>query len=813
MKFAEVAVDAPTGFNRTFSYSIAQSLSIRPGHLVQVPFGARTLQGVVYSLTPVPQVPETRDVLRTLSPEPLLTEVQLSLSRWMSNYYMAPLFDAAALMFPPGARSRPRTYVSLVQSRGAGEEPRGPGERRVVEYVRRKRAVDQERLVEALGEWARGSVERLVDRQVLARSIRSRGRSIGPKYENFASLAAQARGDVEGWVAEAASRAPRQAALATQLLAGNSSIPLSDARKTFGASAVNGLLARGWIEVKPILRERDPLAGMEFPPASPVLLTARQTRIAKEIGEGLRNPSTANRIFLLQGVTGSGKTEIYLDAVERCLELGKRAVVLVPEIALTHQTVERFAARLKGEVAVLHSGLSDGERFDQWWKIKRGEYGVVIGSRGAVFGPQPELGLIVIDEEHEWTYKQNDASPRYHSRDVTLKLSELTGAVVVLGSASPDVVSYYKGLRKAFSLLTLPERVTRGDSHPGVRAVPMSSVEVVDMRQELREGNRHIFSRILVSEMERSLKAGSQAILFLNRRGSASYLQCRDCGNVLSCRRCDVALTYHRGADRLICHYCGYRRARPERCTECLGYRMGFHGVGTESVVREVAQRFPEATTLRWDRDAVKSPKSYEELLTRFRAGEAQVMVGTQMIAKGLHFPSVTLVGVVLADIGLNIPDYRAGERAFQLLCQVSGRAGRGPLGGRVVMQTYQPDNYAVRAAAAQDYQSFYTKEMASRREQGNPPFGKLIRLLYLHANSALCEREASRLAEALRSRRDESGYSDIDILGPTPAYPPRIRGRYRWHLVIRGADPRTLLDEVAVPPGWVIDVDPVSLT
>ena len=825
MRFAEVAVDAPTGHDRTFSYSIPPSLTVGPGYLVQVPFGPRTLQGVVFSLVSAPQVAETREILDA-APDALLTETQLSLAQWISCHYMSPLFEAAALMLPPGARVRSKTYLSLspdvgspdVGSPGVGdveELPLTPAQRRVLEYVRNKGKVEQERLIEALGQGARVALGRLVEQDIVVRSTAGRRTGVGRKYRDYVTLASDARQTLAEWLPNAVRRAPRQAAFLSRLLENGEPISLTDARKEYGASAVNSLLAKGWIEKERVAVDRDPLAGKSFSKSPPTTLTPRQESVASQIRSILEGATSHPRTVLIQGVTGSGKTEIYLDSVECCLKLGKKAIVLVPEISLTHQTVERFAARFPGQVAVLHSGLSMGERFDQWWKIKQSQFGVVIGSRSAIFAPQPDLGLVVIDEEHEWTYKQHDASPRYHTREVALRLAEQTGAAVVLGSASPDLVSYYKGLQKEFRLLTLPERVVvngKGAS-PRLSSAPLASVQVVDMRRELREGNRDIFSRPLLSAMDECLDTGGQMILFLNRRGSASYTQCRNCGFSLNCRRCDIALTYHRQADRLTCHYCGNRRIAPAKCPKCLSYRLSYYGVGTETVVKEVSRRFPGTETLRLDRDATGGSKAYEKLLSKFEVGEAQILVGTQMIAKGLHFPSVSLVGAVSADVGLNIPDYRAGEHVFQLLCQVAGRAGRGPSTGKVIVQTYQPDNYAVQAAASQDYQSFYTREMAFRREQANPPYSKLIRLLYAHTNRALCEREASRLAMLLRQQRDAWGYSDVDLLGPTPAYPARMRGHYRWHLVLRGPEPRKLLDQVTVPPGWVVDIDPVALT
>ena len=813
MSFAEVAVDAPAGHDRTFSYSVPGALGVRPGQLVKVPFGARTLHGVVFSLVDIPQVPQTRDILTIEGSEPLLAQAQLDIARWISSHYMCSLFGVAALMLPPGGRTRTRIFVSPGSGLDEAQMQRlTPVERRVLEYVERKGAVDVERLGRALGDGSRSAAGRLADRGFLVRSAGPVRRVVGPRYRRYLALTDDGRGAHADWLASASRRAPRQAAFIRRLLWDNTPVLLSDARKEFGGGAVKALLDRGWVEEQSVIFERNPLAEMKLAPSGPVSLTPRQAEIVSEIRDTLDDADAVPRAFLIQGVTGSGKTEIYLDAVEHCLGLGKRAIVMVPEIALTHQTVERFASRFPGQVTVLHSGLSLGERYDQWWKTKRAGYGVVIGSRSGVFSPQPDLGLIVVDEEHEWTYKQHDAAPRYHAREVALKMADLTGAVVIMGSATPDVVSYYRGLRKEFRVRKLRERVVANGG--AIRSgAAMSSVEVVDMRRELREGNRGIFSRALLSSITGCIDSGDQVILFLNRRGSASYMQCRSCGASVRCRRCDIALTYHKQADRLICHYCAYGRIAPAKCPRCLSYRLSYYGVGTQSVAQEVSERFPGIKVLRWDRDVTGAPRAHGDLLNQFRSGEAQVLVGTQMIAKGLHFPSVTLVGVVSADVGLNMPDYRSGERAFQLLCQVSGRAGRGERLGRVLVQTYQPDSYAIQAAAAQNFDRFYRHEIAFRREQGNPPFGKLIRLIYAHTNRTHCEREASRLAGVLGQERDAWGFSEIEVLGPTPAYPARLRGRYQWHLVIRGPDPRALLDRVTVPPNWTVDIDPVALT
>ena len=813
MRFAEVAVDAAVGPERTFSYSIPPSIQVRVGQLVRVPFGTQRLQGVVFSLPPRPQVPETRDILGTADSAPPLTDTQLRLAQWTSAYYMSSLFEAAALMLPPGGRIRRRTFYSVTGlPDGVPGSPLTDYQHKVLDLLKGRDRVSEEQVARMMGEHAGQALRRLVERGLVLRSHGWAGAKVARRTRDFVRVAHAALNTPERLPA-LHRRAERQVALLEQLRGAQSPLLLAEARREYGSSAVNSLLDKGWLERETIAVDRDPLAGDVFPPAQPVTPTPAQEQAAAAIGAALDDPSLSPRTFLLEGVTGSGKTEVYMNAVERCLALAKRAIVMVPEIALTRQTIERFASRFPGQVAVLHSGLSAGERFDQWWKVRRGEYGVVIGSRSAVFAPQPDLGLVVVDEEHEWTYKEHNASPRYHARDVASVLAELTGAVLVLGSATPDVASYHRAVRGESHLLRLPSRIAW---RPGPRRrtgeQALASIDVVDMRRELREGNRAIFSRSLSRALGECLEAGSQAILFLNRRGSASFIQCRGCGSSVNCRRCDVAMTYHQDRERLICHHCGYRRVPPSTCPICHAHRMAYRGLGTQSVVSEVRSLHPEAHVLRWDRDSARSARDYESLLERFRSGEAQVLVGTQMIAKGLHFPSVTLVGVVSADTGLNLPDYRAAERAFQLLCQVAGRAGRGQSKGRVVIQTFQPDNYAIRAATTQDYRRYFGQEIAYRREQRSPPFSKLIRLMYAHTNRAACEREALRVSEGLRRERDSWGYSDVEVLGPMPAYPARVRGHYRWQFHLRGPNPRTLLDGLTLPRGWLVDVDPVGL-
>jgi len=575
---------------------------------------------------------------------------------------------------------------------------------------------------------------------------------------------------------------------------------------------VNALRRKGIVTVEQIQVYRDPLAHRRFSILPAPSLTSAQEAVWHQVqaamvrlakGDNLEPP-----VFLLHGVTGSGKTEVYLRALAQAISLGKRAVVLVPEIALTPQTIDRFASRFPGRVAVLHSKLSVGEQFDEWWRIREGGFDVVIGSRGAIFAPQPDLGLVVIDEEHEWTYKQQEQSPRYHARDVAIKLAQLTGSVVILGSATPDVVSYFRSKAGEYQLLELPERIDKtGEKEDAY----LPKVEIIDLREELKAGNRSIFSRSLAAGMGKALAAKEQVILFLNRRGTATFVQCRNCGYILRCKRCDVALTYHSAEADLVCHQCNSHTAVPDVCPQCGSRRIKFLGIGTQKLAEETARAFPNANLLRWDRDVTRGKYSHEEILDRFLAHEADVLIGTQMIAKGLELPLVTLVGVINADVSLYLPDFRASERTFQILSQVAGRAGRGILAGHVIVQSYNPDHYAIVAASKHDYSSFYEQEIYLRRQYENPPFSRLARLIYTHSNNAICQREAQRMHQRLKEERDSWGM-DVSLIGPAPAFVQRVRGRYRWQIIIRGTDPVRLLAEVTVPQGWTVDIDPASL-
>ncbi len=591
-------------------------------------------------------------------------------------------------------------------------------------------------------------------------------------------------------------------------------LPLS----TLGRKEAAALLEAGVARTEERERLRDPLAGREFPPESPPPLTEGQGRVWREIYEAFSRGGM--HTFLLHGVTGSGKTEIYLRALGRALREGRQAIVLVPEISLTPQTVQRFAARFPGRVAVLHSGLSVGERYDQWRRVRAGQVDVVIGPRSALFAPLPRLGLIVVDEEHDDSYKQDDPPPRYHARETALALARITGSIVILGSATPSIESYSRARRGQYRLLELPERIrVRRDSAGRPLVLIQTSlprVEVVDMREELRAGHTSIFSRSLQRAIQETLSAGEQAILFLNRRGTATFVMCRDCGHVVRCPHCEVPFVYHADLGRLICHRCGRRAPSPAFCPACQSVRIRHFGAGTERVEAEVLRLFPAARVLRWDRDIAARdlygrgmPRPYG-VLEAFARREADILVGTQMVAKGLDLPGVSLVGVVSADTVLHLPDFRSAERTFQLVTQVIGRAGRREERGRAIIQTYHPDHYAIQSAARQDYAAFFRWEMAFRTRYGYPPLLELARLVYSHRREEQAREEAGRVARLLAGR--VSAVPGARLVGPAPAFVRRRQGYYRWQVLLLAPEVQPLLQGLVLPEDWSVDVDPVSL-
>jgi primosomal protein N' (replication factor Y) (superfamily II helicase) len=835
MPFVEVAVNSGLPHRQNFSYAVPDGMTLQPGDAVFVPFGRRFLQGIVMQVVEVPAFADAKPVDARISDLPVISEERVELAHWLAGYYLSPLFAAVALMLPPGFERRPLTFFESLVTADELETLRVPPRQLAVLThliaAGRGEARQIERDLKPTSTTT--ALSQLTQRGLIQRSFGMARPSVRAKTARYVQLTASSS-QVQTAIDELeTARRGRLAKALRLLLDAGPSLPASELRLRAGATlpVLRPLAETGLIEVRDEPVERDPLAGRNYPPRDASPLTSEQEAALKPITIAL--DAGRNESFLLHGVTGSGKTEVYLAALQRTVDLGKRAIVLVPEIALTPQTVRRFAERFPGQVAVLHSGLSQGELFDQWHGIRDGRYAVVIGSRSAIFAPQPDLGLIVIDEEHEWTYKQNEPAPRYHARDAAEKLAELTGSVLLLGSATPDVVSYQKALWGTHKLIELRERVRPvRDAAGNVLSVHSSTVlppvDVVDMREELKSGNRSIFSRSLQIGLHQALEKNEQAILFLNRRGSAGFLQCRDCGFVPQCSACAIALGYHRRGvrgdiERLVCHQCNRSRSPYDRCPMCGGARLRPMGLGVEAVEEAVQELFPGTRTLRWDRDVTQGRHAHETILAAFTEGKADVLVGTQMVAKGLDLPAVTIVGVISADIGLHIPDFRSAERTFQLLTQVSGRAGRAGgdpdarsgdrlSPGRVVVQTYTPDNYAIVAAAQHDYHTFFEAEVELRRAQAYPPFIRLARLVYSHTNADYGRQQAERMAQTLRDDIAQRGLPGADLIGPAPPHIPKWHGRFRWQLTLRSPDPAELLKDLTLPEGWVLDIDPASI-
>ncbi|MCC6188883.1 MAG: primosomal protein N' [Anaerolineales bacterium] len=869
--YADVVVNVPH-HTASYCYEIPPELEgqVRAGHLVTVPFGGRRVQGVVIGLPATPPVARLNALESLLDPEPVLTPAQLSLAQWIADTYLAPVIDCLIMMLPPGLAKRADQLYTLNMN---SLKLATPSQQSLVDLLQERGPLRGRQIDRAMprGEDWRAAAEPLARRGVLSRHSVLDPPSVRAKQVRTARLAVSLKAleVARPRLSRAPAKAARLAAILDFLAGDFEPVDVSWVYAQTGANLqdLKDLAEIGLVDLGEAEVWRDSLAGKEFVPVEPPELTPDQQAVwaavdavikaqgqtndhgRQTMDDGDPSPEHASTRphlhtptpLLLHGVTGSGKTEIYLRALAATLAQGRRGLVLVPEIALTPQTVRRFAARFPGRVAVWHSGLGAGERYDTWRRARLGLVEVVIGARSALFAPLPNLGLIILDEEHDAAYKQDLDGPvaAYHARDTAVEYARLLGAVCLLGSATPDIVSFYRARQGQYCLLELPRRImgharrlreqaerfhVASRYHPlagggrDAQTIDLPPVEVVDLRQELRAGNTSIFSRRLQAALAEALGRGEQAILFLNRRGTATFVFCRDCGQALKCGNCDMPLTYHRTAANgagdpahLICHHCNFRREQPARCPNCGSRRIKYFGAGTERVEETVQALFPQARTLRWDRDATRFRGAHELILQQFSTHQADVLVGTQMIAKGLDLPLVTLVGVISADVGLGLPDYRAAERTFQVLTQVAGRAGRGLLGGRVILQSYNPDHYVIRAAASHDYADFYDRELRYRKSLGYPPFRRVLRLTFRHAQPERAEAEARIVANQLYARIKAERLAATDVAGPAPCFFGKVAGESRWHIVVRTADPAALARGLALKR-WHIDVDPVSL-
>jgi primosomal protein N' (replication factor Y) (superfamily II helicase) len=823
MNYAEIAIDpSAKGVTSTFTYHIPPALEgqIVPGHLVRVSFGTAMQNGIVLDLTDIEPNFKTKPILDILDPQPVMTPYHLGLAIWLSRSYLAPIGACLWLMLPPGFTGRSQKRIFLKKE---GEIGQNALEFAVLERLAAKpvliydeinRELKDKGLQRALSAMEkRGIIE--VQAELTRPTVKPRTVKTVRLLDSTASL-----------------RSDKQKRVIAYLMAQD--MPLDVEEVVQGTetdtATVSALEKKGLVTIGERFAWRDSLADRDFISSSPPTLTEDQEGVWQPIRHAIDEQS--HGAFLLHGVTGSGKTEIYLHAIARVLAQGKQAIFLVPEIALTPQTIRRVAERFPNQAAIVHGSLSPGERYDTWRRARNGEIGVIVGTRAALFTPLPDIGLIILDEEHDHSYKHQPPfhPPYYHARAVTEHLMQQKRGVVILGSATPDLESYYRAQRGDLTYLHLPARIMghrariqAQAARAGVTAryTPISDealsiglppVHIVDMRDELKLGNRSIFSRLLHDQIEGVLERGEQAILFLNRRGQASYVFCRDCGETVVCARCSVPLTYHRAGDALHCHHCGHSQPAPTTCPTCGSSRIRHFGAGTQQVEEELKKEFPHARAVRWDAETAEKPADHEAILASFTNHEADILIGTQMIAKGLDLPMVTLVGVVNADPGLALPDFRASERGFQLLTQVAGRAGRGVLGGEVVLQTYQPEHPAIQAAARHDYARFYADEITARRNLGYPPFRRLVRLVVQAPQPHVAQRETDEAAALLRHRLERQHMTESSLIGPAPCFFGRIDRQYRWQVLLRSPNPLLALQDMPLKPNWSLDVDPVDL-
>jgi primosomal protein N' (replication factor Y) (superfamily II helicase) len=834
--YVEVAINLPQ-ISDTYHYHLPEDLagSVLPGSLVIVPFGKQRVQGVVLHFVETPEVAKTKPIQDLVDEKPVLTASQMALAHWLADETLAPLGVCINLMLPPGLSQYTDTLVRLNPDRKLDPEELSPVEKRIVNLLKKRGDLRARQIDAAIRhvEW-RGVLRKLARKGIVhTQSILPPPR-VSPKTVRkvILTIPLETVDDLEEQLSRVHRVHDRRMRILRLLAEKSEPVEPSGVYAQVGAkyNDLKALEEKGLINQLDIQVWRDPLEDTTFVPASAPELTRDQKQAWEKISAGLSEvqQGRAPRPFLLHGVTGSGKTELYLKAVRATLDSGKKAVVLVPEISLTPQTVKRFLSRFPGQVGVVHSQLSEGERYDTWRRVRNGELSVIIGPRSALFMPLENLGLIVVDECHHESYDQQDSPPYYHAASTAVAAARFAGAAVILGSATPRVTQFYKTISGDWTHVGLPHRILAHretiahhaqqlgfdlpikTSEGQAADLGLPKVSIVDMRQELQSGNRSIFSRELQTAIQHVLDTHQQAILFLNRRGTATYVFCRNCGYVVKCPRDDKPLTYHRGKNELVCHTCGYRRQVPKRCPQCGSRQIRQLGTGTEKVEQLVQERFPEARTLRWDAETTRKKGAHDRILTQFTNQQANILIGTQMLAKGLDLPLVTLVGVILAEIGLNLPDYRATERTFQVLTQVAGRAGRSPLGGRVILQTYEPQNYAIQTAAHHDYAGFYEHEIAYRRELRYPPFTRLMRLEYRHHDARQAEETAQQLAGVLR-QWIHSEDSSIEMIGPVPCFFSRLYGRYRWQIILRGADPTKILQDRQLPD-WIIEVDPPSL-
>lgn len=761
---AKVIVDIPSkSVDFKFDYIVPQRLEdgIQIGVRVIVPFGPRTIQGYVMDIQNEPdqgvEITKLKEIKEVQDIQPELTAELIKLSEWMSHYHVTKRISVLEAMLPSAIKAKYSKAFEVIKGSDISES------------ILKKFNKDGRYLYKDAQQNDDLNDMFTLMKENLVQEVTILSQNIKKKTQRAVAVIEDYNGDD---VLSLLEKYAKQYDLYAFLLEeSHRTVFLKEIEEMgFSKSSLDALIKKGYIEKYDAEVHRDPFANRIFEQEEKRNLTQDQQQAYDAVKNKIDNEEA--RTFLLHGVTGSGKTEIYLQTIETVLNKGKEAMMLVPEIALTPQMVLRFKRRFGDDVAVLHSGLSNGERYDEWQKIRDGRARVSVGARSSVFAPFKNLGIIIIDEEHESTYKQEDY-PRYHARDIAKWRSQYHQCPVILGSATPSLESYARAEKDVYELLSLPNRVNN-------QALP--HIDIVDMREELSEGNRSMFSNELRNAIQDRLDKQEQIVLFLNRRGYASFMLCRDCGYVPQCPNCDISLTYHKTTDQLKCHYCGYQETPPNNCPNCEGDHIRQVGTGTQRVEELLQQEFPESRIIRMDVDTTSRKGAHEKLLNEFEAGNGDILLGTQMIAKGLDYPNITLVGVLNADTMLNLPDFRASERTYQLLTQVSGRAGRHEKEGQVIIQTYNPDHYAIEDVKLNDYLTFYQKEMNYRKLGKYPPYYFLINFTISHKEMKKVMEASKHIHQILLQHLTDKAL----VLGPSPAALARINNEYRFQILVK---------------------------
>ena len=853
MRYANVAF--PLSVDQVFTYGVPPQLDtvLQPGVRVLAPFRRTKQEGVVVErLNETDLAPNLiKNVSECLDETPMFSPEMLTLTKWMADYYICSWGVSLYCAVPAAVRTQKKEQVRLLPEFSGSL---GKVQKKLVALLEAEGELSLNQLARRTGlssQDVRSRIRRLREKGVVETNVTHKPKAT--TQETTVAQLALPTADIEAEIQRLKNGNPdihenaspqrsvnrrhaadvKRAEILQFLLDEGAPLATTDLMKRVNASIslLRTLERHEFIHITRAQTVRNPLSSEPVAPTQPLRLNPAQSAAFAEIQKTLASyttgPTSDNGTkhpptFLLHGVTGSGKTEVYMQAMADVLENGKSVIVLVPEISLTPQTASRFVGRFGDRVALLHSRLSDGERYDQWHRIQKGAADIVIGPRSAIFAPVPKLGMLIIDEEHSDSYK-SDTAPRYHAREVAQKRSNLANCPVLLGSATPSLESFHRTRKGSYRLLNLPDRVFD-------RKMP--DVHIVDMRNELKKGNRTIFSDLLRSSIEERLVRREQIILFLNRRGHSTYVFCRTCGYVERCDNCSISLTYHRETQQLVCHHCGSKRATQQACPQCSSDAIRFFGAGTEAVEQEVHKSYPKARVKRFDADSTTRKNAHQQILEEFEQQKIDILIGTQMVSKGLDFPNVTLVGVIAADTALNLPDFRASEQTFSLLTQVAGRSGRADLEGMVVIQTYMPEHYSIEAAQKHDYLDFYAQEVVARDALRYPPFAHVATLL-LRGKDEQAVIEAAHVArdqleiwqtdQEHASQAPKIEETSVEILGPAPAPLSKIEGKFRWHLMLRSTDPKkigqlfkrftdeppTIIKSKAIE--FVIDIDPTN--